>query len=456
MPDTVLWLRRDLRLHDHPALHAASRAADGGRVLPLFVLDPALLTPCGPPRRSWLLRSLRALHAATDGALVVRGGPPEQVLADVVRELGASSVHVTADCGPYGRRRDEAVTRALDVPLVRTGTPYAVGPGSVTKPDGTPYQVFTPFSRRWREHGWPAPAGPPPSGLRWARTLDSDELPDEPEPDGLTLPPVGEQAAAERWAWFLDDALARYADSRDRPDLDGTSALSGHLKFGEVHPRTLLADLAGRRGPGAEAFRTELAWREFYADVLWHHPRSARDYLRPEYASMPYDSPDQYAVQAWREGRTGFPFVDAGMRQLRATGWMHNRVRMVTASFLVKDLHVEWQHGARHFLHWLRDGDLASNNHGWQWVAGSGTDAAPYFRVFNPVAQGLRFDPDGDYVRRWVPELSHLAGAAAHEPWRAADGYADGYPQRVVDHTEERAEALRRYQRVRSGTARRG
>jgi deoxyribodipyrimidine photo-lyase len=358
-------------------------------------------------------------------------------------------VHVTADAGPYGRRRDDAVQAALDVPLVRTGTPYAVGPGSVAKVDGTPYQVFTPYSRAWREHGWPHPAGPPPAGLRWARTLDSAGLPDEPDPDGVTLPAVGEQAAAERWAWFLDEALAGYAENRDRPDLDGTSALSAHLKFGEVHPRTLLADLARQRGPGTEAFRTELAWREFYADVLWHQPRTARDYLRPQFRAMAYDEPDGPLVMAWCEGRTGFPFVDAGMRQLRATGWMHNRVRMVTASFLVKDLHVEWQHGARHFLRWLRDGDLASNNHGWQWVAGSGTDAAPYFRVFNPVGQGLRFDPDGEYVRRWVPELAHLAGAAAHEPWKATDGYAHGYPQRVVDHAEERAEALRRYQRLR-------
>ncbi|GAA4360180.1 cryptochrome/photolyase family protein [Angustibacter luteus] len=449
MPDTVLWLRRDLRLHDHPALHAAAQAADGGRVLPLFVLDPTLLRAAGAPRRAWLLRSLRSLDADTGGALVVRHGDPSQVVPQVVRELGASSVHVSADGGPYGRRRDDDVTGALDVPLVRTGTPYAVGPGSVTKADGTPYQVFTPFSRAWHEHGWPAPAGPPPTGLRWARTVPSEELPDDPDLAGVQLPAVGEHAAHERWAAFRDEGLADYASARDRPDLSGTSRLSAHLKYGEIHPRTLLADLSRRRGGGAATFRSELAWREFYADVLWHHPRSAREYLRPGYAAMAYDRPDQEAVDAWREGRTGFPLVDAGMRQLLATGWMHNRVRMVTASFLVKDLHVEWQHGARHFLRWLCDGDLASNNHGWQWVAGSGTDAAPYFRVFNPVAQGLRFDPDGEYVRQWVPELAHLPGAAAHEPWKADDGYTGGYPQRIVDHGEERAEALRRYADVR-------
>jgi deoxyribodipyrimidine photo-lyase len=449
VPDTVLWFRRDLRLADHPSLHAAVQAAEGGRVLALFVLDDRLLRASGAPRVAWLLRSLQALRQATDGALVVRRGDPAQVLPDVARELGATSVHVTADAGPYGRERDAAVEQALgEVAFVRTGTPYAVGPGSVTKGDGTPYQVFTPFSKAWTAHGWPAPAGDPPSGLRWARTLESDDLPDEPELAGVELPDVGEQAALRRWREFRDDALDRYADDRDRPDLDGTSQLSAHLKYGEIHPRTLLADLAGRRSKGAQTFRSELCWREFYADVLWHHPESAREYLRPEYARLRYDQPGD-GFEAWCEGRTGYPFVDAGLRQLRATGWMHNRVRMVTASFLVKDLHVEWQHGARHFLRWLRDGDLASNNHGWQWVAGSGTDAAPYFRVFNPVGQGLRFDPDGAYVRRWVPELAHLPGAAAHEPWEHDDGYAHDYPRRIVDHAEERAEALQRYESVR-------
>ncbi len=451
MPDTLLWLRRDLRLDDHPALHAAAQAADGGRVLALFVVDPRLWEPAGAPRRAWLVRSLEQLSAATEGALVVRTGDPREVVPYVAGELGAASVHVTADAGPYGRRRDEGVADALDVPFVRTGTPYAVGPGTVTKADGTPYQVFTPFSRAWGDHGWPRPAGPPPSGLRWARSVASEPLPAEPDLGDLRLPDVGEQAALARWHAFVEDDLAEYAELRDRPDLDGTSGLSAHLKYGEIHPRTLLADLGERRGPGVEAFRTELAWREFYADVLWHRPETARTYLRPAYAAMTYEPATSAAFRAWQEGRTGFPFVDAGMRQLLATGWMHNRVRMVAASFLVKDLHVEWQHGARHFLRWLRDGDLASNNHGWQWVAGSGTDAAPYFRVFNPVTQGLRFDPDGTYVRRWVPELAHLHAAAAHQPWEAADGYAHGYPTRVVDHAAERDEALRRYQEIRRG-----
>jgi deoxyribodipyrimidine photo-lyase len=447
VPDTVLWLRRDLRLADHPALHAAAEAAGGGRVLALFVVDPRLWRPAGDPRRAWLVRSLRSLDRRMDGALVVRTGDPAKVLPDVAREVGAASVHVTADAGPYGRARDAAVERALDAPLVRTGSPYAVGPGTITKPDGTPYQVFTPFFRAWRERGWPQPAGPPPSGLRWHRGIDSTGLPGEPDLAGLQLPDVGEPAALERWKAFRETALATYETDRNLPARDGTSQLSAYLKYGEVHPRTLLADLSRHRSKGADVFRSELGWREFYADVLWHQPASAREYLRPEYARLGYQEPGA-AFDAWCEGRTGFPFVDAGMRQLRAEAWVHNRVRMVVASFLVKDLHVEWQHGARYFMRRLRDGDLASNNHGWQWVAGSGTDAAPFFRVFNPVTQGTKFDPDGEYVRRYVPELRHLPGAAAHEPWAAPDGYAHGYPARIVDHAAERREALDRYAKL--------
>ena len=258
------------------------------------------------------------------------------------------------------------------------------------------------------------------------------------------LPPSGEEAALERWESFRADGLASYADLRDRADLAGTSSLSAHLKWGEIHPRTLLADLDGSRGRAV--FRKEIAWREFYADVLHHAPGSARTWLDPRFARMEHDSgplaDERFAALA--EGRTGYPFVDAGMRQLLSEGWVHNRVRMVVASFLVKDLHLPWQRGARWFMAHLRDGDLASNQQGWQWVAGSGTDAAPYFRVFNPVTQGLRFDPDGDYVRRYVPELRGLPGKDAHEPWDAPL-LAPDYPARIVDHAEERDESLRRY-----------
>lgn len=440
----VMWFRRDLRLADNPALCAAAQGSD--EVVGLFVLDPRLWEPAGPARRAYLLRSLDALDRSLGGRLLVRLGRPEQEVPLVTRASGADEVHVAADYGPYGRVRDERVAKALaetGAALVRTGSPYAVAPGRVRKADGSAYRVFSPFYRAWRAHGWRAPAHRPTS-VPWLRPADG-QVPAEPDLGGLVLPAAGEEAALGRWGAFRATALRSYDTDRNRPDLDGTSRLSVHLKYGEVHPRTLLADLGV--GAGAERFRQELAWREFYADVLWREPASAREYLRPEVGRMAYDSGPEAdrAFAAWAEGRTGFPLVDAGMRQLRAEGWLHNRVRMVTASFLVKDLHLDWRRGARHFLHWLRDGDLASNNHGWQWVAGSGTDAAPYVRVFNPVRQGRRFDPSGDYVRRYVPELRDVGGDAVHEPWTLPDGLPTGYPERIVDHAEERAESLRRY-----------
>jgi deoxyribodipyrimidine photo-lyase len=266
-------------------------------------------------------------------------------------------------------------------------------------------------------------------------------------PEGLTLPEAGEEAALDRWAEALEDAIGRYDDERDRPDLDSTSRLSVPLKWGEIHPRTVLADLARRRGPGTEAFRRQIAWREFHADVLLHSPRGAHESLTPV---LPEDSwatgrDEDAALDAWAAGRTGFPLVDAGMRQLRGEGWMHNRVRMVVASFLVKDLHVRWQRGADHFLAWLVDGDLPQNQMNWQWVAGTGRDAAPYFRVFNPVTQGLTSDPDGTYVRRWVPELRGVPGRAVHEPWKLPRSAAPDYPGRIVDHAAEREATLAAY-----------
>ncbi|GAA1816049.1 deoxyribodipyrimidine photo-lyase [Nocardioides marinus] len=449
-----MWFRRDLRLADNPALIAA---AEDGDVLPLFVLDPALWGPAGPSRRAYLAASLRSLDASLrqrrSGLSVVRGDPVRRVVL-AAKAVGADTVHVAADFGPYGSRRDEEVEKALadaGIELVRTGSPYAVAPGRVRNGSGDPYKVFTPFSRAWTDHGWRGPVDAP-TGVSW---LDLDEhtdegttdIPDPQLPAGLELPEAGEAAALRRWEEFLDRVDA-YAEDRDKPGIEGTSRMSVHLKYGEVHPRTLLADLARRRSEGARVYRTELAWREFYADVLHTRPETAREYYRPEYAQMAYDRPGDQ-LTAWQEGRTGFPIVDAGMRQLRAQGWMHNRVRMIVASFLVKDLHVEWQHGARHFLHWLVDGDLASNNHGWQWTAGSGTDASPFFRVFNPTTQGKRFDPAGDYVRLWVEELS--------DPERVPDPHDPdpdtrdlvGYPAPMVDHKEERQEALDRWERIR-------
>lgn len=455
----VLWFRRDLRLADNPALLAARDRGGEGGVLPLFVLDPSVWDPAGGARRRFLVGCLEALRESTGGALVVRRGDPREVVPAVVREAGAGSVHVARDVGPYGRRRDDAVREALGrlpgaggadgVPLVEDGTAYAVGPGIVTKADGAPFQVFTPFSRAWRAHGVPDPA-PTPRQVAWARLDGPDDLPAAPDVDA-DLPAPGEEAATAAWRAFRDERLDRYADERDRPDLDATSRLSAYLHLGCVHPRTLVREATARGGPGAEAYVRELCFRDFYADVLWHRPDSAREAYKPELAGMEHDDGEEARrrVRAWEQGRTGYPVVDAAMRQLLGQGWMHNRMRMLVASFYVKDLHQRWQGGARFFLRHLVDGDLASNNHGWQWVAGTGTDASPYFRVFNPVTQGRRFDPRGDYVRRWVPELRGVEGAAVHEPWALPGGLPDGYPERVVDHAEERKVALSRYEAVR-------
>lgn len=442
-----MYFRIDLRLHDQPALREAIEAGPEG-VVPLFVFDDRLWGPSSDIRRAALVAAMRDLGDRIGGLHVVHGDPAVEV-PRVVRAAEASSVHVSADFQPYGSERDVALADALaeiDVPLVRTGSPYAVAPGRITKPDGTPYKVFTPFFRAWKEHGWRAPA-PEVRTAPWIRPEGrTHAIPDITLPDGITLPPLGERAARRRWREWIDD-VASYDDIRDLPGRDETSRMSPHLAWGTIHPRTLLADLAPLRSQGADAYVRELAFREFYADVLHHRPDSATGYYDRKFEKMRYDEPGD-AFAAWQEGTTGFPIVDAGMRQLRAEGWMHNRVRMIVASFLVKDLHVEWMHGAAHFYRWLVDGDLASNQHGWQWTAGCGTDASPYFRVYNPVTQGKKFDPDGTYVRRWVPELRDVPDRHVHEPWTAPEPVAD-YPAPVVDHAEERREALARYEEIR-------
>jgi len=426
----VMWFRRDLRLSDHPALLAAAQV---GEVVPLFVIDP-VFDRTGAPRRAFLHDCLLRLDASLRdlGApgLLVRAGRPEEVVPSVCAEFSADVVVVSRDFAPGGRARDAAVAAALRTAgreLRGTGSPYAVTPGSVTKGNGEPYAVFTPFSRAWRSAGWDLPFDPP-EAARWA-TLDEPlgQLGQRPHP-GCDVPAAGEEAALTRWARFLGARLDDYSDGRDRPDVEGTSRMSVDLKWGTVHPRTLLADLvADGTGPDSHTrFSAELAWREFYADVLFRNPITAWENLNPKMNALEVDTDSEARTRfrSWCAGETGFGFVDAGMRELAATGWMHNRARMITASFLVKDLHLPWQWGARWFLRHLVDGDLASNNHGWQWVAGTGTDAAPFFRVFSPERQRERFDPDGAYVDRWV--------GATVAP--------------MVDHAAERVEALRRFE----------
>ena len=450
---SIMWFRRDLRLADNPALLAAASA--GLPVVPLYVIDPVLFGGSGAPRAAFLVASLRELAASMGEALVVRHGAPCEVVSAVAAEVGASQVFAAEDFGPYGARRDRSVASQLTAhgrELRLIGSSYAVPPGRVRKDDGRPYSVFTPFSRSWRAVGWPAPVAAAEVDWLGGPAVRSDGLPVAPEVS-CALPSAGERAAHERLDEFVGSDLDAYAEQRDRPDLAGTSSLSPYLRWGALHPRQALAHLGDSKAH--TVFRNELAWREFYADVLHDHPLSAWHDLQPKLSAMTTDDGpvalERFA--AWCAGRTGYPIVDAGMRQLAATGWMHNRVRMIVASFLVKDLHLPWQWGARFFMDHLVDGDLASNNHGWQWTAGTGTDAAPYFRIFNPVLQAERYDPDGAYVRRWVPELAHVPRRDLHAPWTARSGSPLGYEAPIVDHATERDEALRRFSVATGGDA---
>ena len=441
-----MWFRRDLRLSDHPALAYAAR--DNNEVVPLFVIDPALVRHSGQPRLAFMYRSLRALNDSIGGQLVVRHGDPQVVVAALAAETHSTEVVVTRDYAPYGRERDAGVAAALavqQVGFVGKGSQYAVAPGGVLKPDGTPYAVFTPFRRTWNQHGWTEPGDAVAANFSGANRWPCEPIPDDPELH-CALPPAGEDAAHSRWDEFVASGLDSYDQTRDLPAVEGTSMMSAYLRWGQVHPRQLLAHLGD--GKAHEIFRSELAWRDFYADVLFRSPQSARQNLQHKMDAIRLDTDDaaRERFELWATGCTGYPLVDAGMRQLLATGWMHNRVRMIVASFLVKDLHLPWQWGARHFMRHLVDGDLASNQHGWQWAAGTGTDAAPYFRVFNPTAQSKRFDPDGHYIRRWVPELASLTASHVHEPWTAPRAAASHVRQPMVDHAAERAETLSRYQ----------
>ena len=445
----LFWFRRDLRLADNPALLAA--LDEGDEVLTLFILDLDIAARAGQYRNSYLADSLRKLDESLGGRLAVIAGDPTIVLADVIKRYGISSVHVAEEFAPYGLARDARV-EASGIELQKTGSIYAVSPGRVRKPDGGNYRVYTPFFRAWQTHGWRAPVSAPKNPA-FITPLEIDrQYPEWQPPAGVILQEAGEKAALARWKAFQKGALSEYDSARNIPGIPGTSRLSPHLRWGEIHPRTLLAGLDQTQAH--EVFRKEIAWREFYADVLHHYPHTSRDYYTPTFARMRYDEPDE-KFQAWCEGRTGYPVVDAGMRQLSAEGWMHNRVRMIVASFLVKDLHIEWQHGANFFMKYLIDNDVASNSHGWQWTAGCGTDASPYYRIFNPIEQGKRFDPEGAYIKKFVPELAHLSEKEIHEPWNFLDGYSHGYPERIVDHAAERLESLARLADLKDDTIQR-
>ncbi len=439
----IIWFRRDLRVGDHPALNAAIEGSD--EIVPVFILDKAQIAEAGDKLLAYMGQSLRALDESLGNCLHIIEGDQVEVLKELIEMYGVSEVHISDEYERYGAARDARV-EAAGIKLVRTGSPYAVAPGRVVKPsDATPYRVYTPFYRAWCTHGWRAPAKTPSKIPAVKPPTKYRAFPDFPMPSGVNVIAAGEAAALARFKEFTKKGLDSYDENRNFSAIDGTSKMSTYLKFGEIHPRTLLANLG--ESTAHDTFRKEIAWREFYADVLFNNPDTDTEYYAKQFKAMRYDKPGKQ-FQAWCEGKTGYPFVDAAMRQLILEGWMHNRTRMVVASFLVKDLHLEWQLGERFFAQHLVDYDVASNAHGWQWTAGTGTDASPYYRVFNPIEQGRRFDESGDYIRKYVAELAHLSAAEIHEPWLFLDGYSHGYPERIVDHALERIESLERLKEI--------
>lgn len=472
MANAIWWVRRDLRLHDNRSLRAARAAADA--VIPLFIIDRALQTSewVSEKRRAFLLGGLRDLDAALrerGSYLLVRHGRPAAVLADLVAEIGADAVYAEADYSPYARRRDDAVRG--HVPLKLVGGPAIRHPGEIEKASGGPYVVYTPYKNSWRQRPLPHAADllPAPDAISTPENIANDGLPSAPAlPDGVPFPP-GETEARRRLMAFTqgDDApIFAYKQQRNLPATDGTSRLSPYLRFGMVSAReaavqalTAVARASDKQArEGAQTWLDELIWRDFYISVLYHNPHVRGGSFRPEYDRIVWRN-DADEFDAWRNGRTGYPIVDAAMRQLQETGWMHNRARMIVASFLVKDLLIDWRWGERWFMQQLVDGDPAANNGGWQWAAGTGTDAAPYFRIFNPTTQGERFDKEGDYIRRWVPELRHVPDQFIHEPAQmtpleqrnANCIIGEDYPRPIVDHKAARQRTLDAYKAAREG-----
>ncbi|GGZ83813.1 cryptochrome/photolyase family protein [Streptomyces echinoruber] len=457
MSVSLVLFTADLRLTDHPPLRAA---LDGGRdVVPLFVRDPAVDAAgfAAPNRLAFLADCLHALDAGLrgrGGRLVLRSGDVVEQVCGVAAETDADEVHLAADVSGYAHRRERRLRRALEAEGRRLHVHDTVTtvrpPGAVTPASSDHFAVFTPYFRRWSQ----APLRDVLAAPRAVRVPDgvgSEELPDRGRVAGVSpgLARGGEAEGRRRLAAWLRGGLDSYADDHDDLGIDATSRLSPHLHFGTLSPVELVHRARGAGGAGAEAFVRQLAWRDFHRQLLAVRPHVAGADYRPRYDRWRSGAAARADLAAWQEGRTGYPVIDAAMRQLRHEGWMHNRGRLLAASFLTKTLYIDWRAGARHFLGLLVDGDLASNQLNWQWVAGTGTDTRPN-RVLNPVRQGRRYDPDGTYVRRWVPELARVPGPSVHEPWtlRGSDrAAADGYPEPIVDLEE----GLARFRRARTG-----
>ena len=453
---TLVWFRgKDLRVADHGPL---TEAASAGEVIPLFVLDPFFFAPdrarAIPHRMQFLLASLRELEQALarlGSRLLVVPGRSVEVVPRLAETWRVDRVLAHRWVEPFGRERDRRVGEALDrvgIPFRRFEGETLLAPGSVRTGQGGMFRVFTPFARACgaRVGAEPVPAPPQLPPLPRGLVVEGVPIPSledlglAPNPQ---LQPGGESAAQARLRAFLAGPLARYGTDRDRMDLPGTSRLSADLKFGTLSVATVWRAVQDQASPGSAAFLNELLWREFSHHLLWAWPEILEQPFRPAFQGFPWRE-DGAAWQAWTEGQTGYPIVDAAARQLRAEGFVHNRARMVAASFLAKHLLLDYRLGEAHYRAWLTDGDWAQNNAGWQWSAGCGCDAQPWFRIFNPVAQGWKFDPEGAYVRRWVPELADLPAAFIHEPWKAprASRARLDYPAPIVDHALARARFL--------------
>ena len=463
MQKSLIWFRQDLRLSDHSALNAATSK---GEVIPLFILDDE--TPgvwrWGGASRWWLHHALAALQKSVP--LVLRKGRADDVLRDVLQKSGATSLHFTRDYAPWSaalEQRIKAICDDLGVACHRHGGFLLHEPETIRNGQGEPYKVYTPFSRACFAKGEPRPPKPAPKPDFAAHDLISitieqlNLLPTNPNWAAGFEPhwQPGEQGAQSALAKFLDEGLADYAEGRDRPDKAFTSRLSPHLHWGEISPhqvwyatRAAMARAEGKLDQGGEKFLKEVLWREFSYHLLHHWPSLPQNCFRPEFEAFPWIK-DTAALQRWQKGQTGYPIVDAGMRELWATGTMHNRVRMIVASFLIKHLQQDWRDGQRWFWDTLLDADIANNAASWQWVAGCGADASPYYRIFNPMLQGAKFDPEGTYVKRWVPELRSVPAENIHAPWETPVP-PKAYPQPIVDHAKARTRAMAAFSAIKN------